>query len=194
MNKIKTMSDFLKLWWETVVKGDLKDANPDFTQRSHKGDNVVPQAINAHFDPAKHVPFQPRVHTIQFSAVVEEGAAAEELARKMIARGLTPPRMLHHIEPVPVGGMITVKDIIEPFSYGQGKPVVLPDGAQASNDRRPITKRDRVASKEAIHTRQLQMAANCGVPIMQPLFLFMSKEEIDGLLVICKALKEPVDA
>lgn len=150
----KTLMDVLRDWWQFTLRSDLKDANPDFTQRSHKGDNVVPQSINAHFDPAKH-----------------------------------------HVKMMPVIGAVSFKDQLDPLCYGKPTTITLPLTAQAGNDRLPVRVMTRKETKEAIHTRQLQMAANCGVPIMHPLFLFMQDDEIDGLLKIAKALaKEPNNA
>lgn len=140
-----------------MTQNDMKDVDPDFTPRLHKGENVVPQAINVHFDPS-----------------------------------------LRHVWLAPVTTAVNVKSVLEPLSYGIASPMKQSLTAQAGNDQlanRLLNIRQRTQeSKEYIHTRQLQMAAACDMPLMAPLFLFMTDHEVDGLLEICKSLAGDNDA
>lgn len=149
----KSFEDAIRLW----AGFPPKDADPDFTPREHKGENVIPQDINAHFDPTKH-----------------------------------------HVNLVPVKTVVNIKPVLEPLSYGISTPMKRTLTAQAGNDQlanRLMNIRQRTQeSKEYIHTRQLQMAAACDMPLMAPLFLFMTDHEVDGLLEICKSLAGDNDA
>ena len=72
MTQIKNLGDFIRYWWDTVARHDPRDANPDFTPRQHKGDNVAPQTINVHFDPKlRRVSQAPVIAAVNVKPVLE---------------------------------------------------------------------------------------------------------------------------